>query len=48
MKVYSMTVMIRDLTQSTYVVQPLRQLDLLDPAGASLLVAHMWIVFMQV
>jgi hypothetical protein len=32
-----MTVMIRDLTQSTYVVQPLRQLDLLDPAGASLL-----------
>jgi hypothetical protein len=35
--VTSMTVMIRDLTQSTYVVQPLRQLDLLDPAGASLL-----------
>ena len=33
----SMTVMIRDLTQSTYIVQPLRQLDLLDPAGASLL-----------
>ncbi len=32
-----MTVMIHDLTQSTYVVQPLRQLDLLDPAGASLL-----------
>ncbi len=25
------------LTQSTYIVQPLRQLDLLDPAGASLL-----------
>ncbi len=35
--VTSMTVMIRDLTQSTYIVQPHRQLDLLDPGGASLL-----------
>ena len=35
--VTSMTVMIRDLAQSIYIVQPLKQLDFLDPAGASLL-----------